>query len=379
MSQENAIFWIEVDKVEPNPYQPRKEFDQERLKELADSIRTYGVLQPLVVTRKEEYLDDGGVKVVYQLIAGERRLRASKLAQVTHVPVIVRIGDDNKTILELAIIENVQRQDLNVVDRAMSFQRLQDEFGLSWAEVGKKIGKSREYVSNSVRILTLPKDILDALKEGKISEGHTRPLLMLIDRPAEQMTLFKEMIVRKMSVREAESLARKVAYEKVRKSKLMQNPEVIDMEEKISQSLGTRVNIEQKERGGSISITYFSYEELMSLSLLLRKVGESRTHKGMFEAVEGADKVTLDILRTVGSKNAISDEVAKVNSEKPTIAMLLTEQDKQDKVLGIDPVNDVKDSDDNTHALDDSTPDEVKAVEEIEDDQDLYSVSTFTI
>jgi ParB family chromosome partitioning protein len=167
-------------------------------------FRQFGVLQPLVVSRKETHLDDGGIKVEYELIAGERRLRASKLAGLAQVPVVVRTGDDSRAKLELAIIENLQREDLNPVERAQSFQRLADEFKLSWTDVGKKVGKSREYVSNTVRILMLPQDILDALSKKQISEGHTRPLLMLIDRPAEQMTLFKEMMVRKMTVREAE-------------------------------------------------------------------------------------------------------------------------------------------------------------------------------
>jgi ParB family chromosome partitioning protein len=290
---ETSIFWIETDKIVPNPYQPRREFDQDRLKELSDSIRQYGVLQPLVVSRKETHLDDGGIKVEYELIAGERRLRASKLAGLAQVPVVVRTGDDSRAKLELAIIENLQREDLNPVERAQSFQRLADEFKLSWTDVGKKVGKSREYVSNTVRILMLPQDILDALSKKQISEGHTRPLLMLIDRPAEQMTLFKEMMVRKMTVREAEQVARRIAFEKVRKKDLFMTPEVVDMEEKLAETLGTRVQIEPRERGGRIWIDYFSHEELLALSLTIRKAGEQKTHKGMFDTLKDEDMVTL--------------------------------------------------------------------------------------
>lgn len=290
---ESSIFWIEIDKIVPNPYQPRREFDQDRLNELSASIRQYGVLQPLVVSRQETVLPDGGIKVEYELIAGERRLRASRLAGVTQVPVVVRTGDDSRAKLELAIIENLQREDLNAVERAQSFQRLADEFKLTWAEVGRKMGKSREYVSNTVRILMLPQDILDALSKGKISEGHTRPLLMLIDRTAEQMTLFKEMMVRKMTVREAEQIARRIAYEKVRKKDLFMTPEVVDMEEKLGESLGTRVQIEPRERGGRISIDYFSHEELLALSLAIRKAGEAKTHKGMFDKLREEDMDTL--------------------------------------------------------------------------------------
>lgn len=290
---ENSIFWIEVEKIVPNPYQPRSEFDQDRLKELSDSIRQYGVLQPLVVSRREAHLEDGSVRVEYELIAGERRLRASKLAGLKQVPVVVRTGDDSRAKLELAIIENLQREDLNSVERAQSFQRLADEFKLSWADVGRKVGKSREYVSNTVRILMLPQDILDAISKRQITEGHTRPLLMLIDKPQEQMTLFKEMMVRKMTVREAEQIARRIAFEKVRKKDLFMTPEVVDMEERLAETLGTRVQIEPRERGGRISIDYFSHEELLALSLAIRKAGEQKTHKGMFDKLREEDMETL--------------------------------------------------------------------------------------
>jgi ParB family chromosome partitioning protein len=290
---ETSIFWIETDKIVPNPYQPRREFDQDRLKELSDSIRQYGVLQPLVVSRMEEVGDDGSIKVRYELIAGERRLRASKLAGVTQVPVVVRVGDDSRAKLELAIIENLQREDLNAVERAQSFQRLADEFKLTWADVGRKVGKSREYVSNTVRILMLPQDILDALSKGRITEGHTRPLLMLIDRTKEQMTLFKEMMVRKMTVREAEGIARRIAFEKVRKKDHFMTPDVVDMEERLAETLGTRVQIEPRERGGRISIDYFSHEELLALSIAIRKAGEGRTHKGMFDTLKDEDNLIL--------------------------------------------------------------------------------------
>ena len=290
---ENAIFWIETNKISPNPYQPRREFNEASLKELSESIRSYGVLQPLVVTRNEKINEDGSINVFYELIAGERRLRASKLAGIREVPCVVRTGDDNRNKLELAIIENIQREDLNAVDRAKSFQQLADEFKLSWSDIGKKVGKSREYVSNTVRILMLPQDILDALSQGKISEGHTRPLLMLIDKPAEQITLFKEMLMRKMTVREAEGLARRVAFEKIRKKDLYMNPEIIDNEEKLAESLGTRVHIEPKEKGGKIVIDYFSHEEFLQLANIIKRAGENRTHKGIFEIMK--EEVNLNI------------------------------------------------------------------------------------
>lgn len=374
---ENAIFWIETDKIVPNPYQPRREFDQDRLKELADSIRQYGVLQPLVVSRMETMEENGSIRVTYELIAGERRLRASRLAGVTQVPVVVRIGDDSRTKLELAIIENLQREDLNAVERAQSFQRLADEFKLSWADVGRKVGKSREYVSNTVRILMLPQDILDALSKGQITEGHTRPLLMLIDRQQEQMTLFKEMLVRKMTVREAEQIARRIAYEKIRKKDLFITPEVVDMEERLAQTLGTRVHIEPREQGGKISIEYFTHEELLALSLILRQAGENKTHKGMFE------RLNQEQLPLKENANNNPMEFPKDNYT-PGVNVVLAAS----SVLGADEIHatgTIEDAkaeglaqvmNETAFSGDDRSTDEVKA-EEKEDD--LYNISNFSI
>lgn len=252
----NAIFWIDVDKIDPNPYQPRKEFDDSALAELADSIKQYGVLQPLVVSRYEVQNSTGGIEARYELIAGERRTRASRLAGIRQVPAIIRVGDDSKLKLELAIIENLQREDLNPLDRARAFLRLVDEFSLTHAQVGKKVGKSREYVSNSIRLLSLPIEIMDGLSARKISEGHTRPLLMLVDRPDEQMTLFKEIVNRKISVRESEKIARRIAVEKVRREHLKIDPQILDLERKFSEQLGTRVTIESNEHGGKLVIDY---------------------------------------------------------------------------------------------------------------------------
>src|SRR3989344_4486725 len=142
----NAIFWVDVDKIRPNPFQPRKEFDEAKLKDLAGSIRQYGVLQPLTVTRHEIQRDDGGLSTEYELIAGERRLRASKLAGLAQVPVTIRIAEEgDRAKLELAIIENLQREDLNAIDRAHAFERLANEFHFKHTEIAKKVGKSREY------------------------------------------------------------------------------------------------------------------------------------------------------------------------------------------------------------------------------------------
>ena len=259
----DAIFWVEVDKIHPNPYQPRREFDELQLKSLADSIRQYGVLQALVVTRNEVQKEDGGIGVEYELIAGERRLRASKLAGLSQVPVLIRDGEETDLMkLELAIIENLQREDLNAVDRARAFDKLTKEFGLKHNEIGKKVGKSREYVSNTLRILMLPEHMLNAVVENKITEGHTRPLMMLVDRPEEQETLFKEIIFKRLNVREAESIARNIAVERARK---LIDQELIDIEDQFKEKLGTRVRIEKREEGGRVTIDFFNKDDLRAL------------------------------------------------------------------------------------------------------------------
>lgn len=267
----NSIFFIDVDKIYPNPFQPRREFEEGPLKDLSESIRQYGILQPLTISRIEKETDDGGLTTEYELIAGERRLRAAKLAGLAQVPAIIRVGDDNMMKLELAIIENLQREDLNAVERARAFVRLVDEFKFTYTQIGQKIGKSREYVSNTARLLALPQEMLDALSLGKINEGHTRPLLMLGSRPEEQLTLFKEITLRKISVREAERIARRIAVEKVRKHSTMPNPELMQIEQKLQETLGTRVHIEPREQGGKITIDYFSDDDLDGIMAAFHK------------------------------------------------------------------------------------------------------------
>jgi ParB family chromosome partitioning protein len=332
MSQfyQDSIFWIEVEKIKPNPFQPRKDFDPVQLQALSDSIRQYGVLQALVVTRKEVVKPDGGLAVEYELIAGERRLRASKLAGLSQVPVLIKTGEDNDLMkLELAIIENVQREDLNPVDRARAFQRLVEEFGFKHATIGEKIGKSREYVSNSLRLLTLPAEMLDALSQGKISEGHARPLMMLNDRPEEQNTLFKEIMFRKLTVREAEMIARKIAVEKVRKKDYGADPEVQEIEDKLALSLGTRVHIERKEVGGKVMIDFFSKDDL---------------------------RMILDLI----DKNKI--QTATAHTTPTTI-----EQQVED-ITAATPLE-------SPEPIDDRTPEQKKE----EENEDIYSVSNFSI
>jgi ParB family chromosome partitioning protein len=336
----NSIFWVEIEKIKPNPFQPRREFDEARLRDLADSIRQYGVLQPLVVSREETQTEDGGIIVGYELIAGERRLRASKLAGIDQVPVIIRTGDDSMAKLELAIIENLQREDLNAVERARAFMRLVEEFKFTHTQIGAKVGKSREYVSNTLRLLALPQEMLDALSQGKISEGHTRPILMLIDRPAEQSVLFKEIMFKKMTVRDAEKAARKIAFDKIRKKEYMPDPEITEMEEKLQESLGTRVHIEKKENGGYITIDFFTNDDL-------------HTILGLIKSTENKDP------------NRMLNSFA--SSQEPKIETIISTTES---------VFSNENTEDGMHLIDDRTNEEIKKAEE---EVDLYNINNFSI
>jgi ParB family chromosome partitioning protein len=274
-AQETSIFWIETDKIIPNPYQPRREFDQDRLKELADSIRQYGVLQPLVVSRKET---DGRRQHQGGIRAHCRRTPLARIQAcgVMQIPVVVRTGDDDRAKLELAIIENLQREDLNAVERAQSFQRLADEFKLTWADVGRKDGEEPRIRIQHCSHPHASAGYFGCLSKGQISEGHTRPLLMLIDRPQEQMTLFKEMMVRKMTVREAEQIARRIAFEKVRKKDHFMTPEVVDMEEKLAETLGyARADRTARTRRTHL-YDYFSHEDFSRFPWQSEKQGKQR-------------------------------------------------------------------------------------------------------
>ncbi|MFH0755242.1 MAG: ParB/RepB/Spo0J family partition protein [bacterium] len=298
----DAIFWINVEKIKPNPFQPRKDFDENRLKDLAESIRQYGVLQPIVVTRKDIQKEDGGIAVEYELISGERRLRATKIAGILQIPVVIRANNESNLMkLELAIIENIQREDLNCIDRAKAFQQLVSEFHFKHAQIAMKIGKSREYVSNSLRILALPEHMLLAISEGKISEGHTRPLLMLIDRKSEQETLFKEIIYKKITVRDAEIIARKIAIERARKIETLFDPELIDLEEKFTESLGTRVRIEKSAKGGKITIDFFSNDDVWAILNLLDSPRKRKADELLDKHIAGTEN---------------KDEISKIKEEE---------------------------------------------------------------
>lgn len=386
----NSIFWIEVEKIVPNPYQPRREFDPHALKDLSESIRMYGLLQPLVVTRREIIKEDGGLAVQYELISGERRLRASKLAGLIQVPVIIRAGEEDARVkLELAIIENLQREDLNAVDRARSFQRLADEFGLKHVQIAEKMGKSREYVTNSIRLLSLPEHMLIALSEKKISEGHTRPLLMLVDRKDEQETLFKEIVFKKITVREAESIARRVAVERTRKKDLnAPDPEIREFETKLNQALGTRVLIEKTEKGGKVVIDFFNNQDLRHLLDMLERNPSDRGINSMPDYVPSINSIasSLNAMGGQAEESAGDSDIVKlVHTEMEPSELGLDSFEQGGLVSHIEPSMNTENLQGSLSAsvddvvattqtpVDDSTPSDAK------DDEDLYSIKNFSI
>ncbi len=324
----NSIFWIDSSKIRPNPYQPRREFDEARLRDLADSIRQYGILQPLVVSRIEVETPDG-LMTEYELIAGERRLRASQIANLSQVPAIIRVGDDSLTKLELAIIENLQREDLNAVERARAFLRFVEEFKYTHNQIGKKVGKSREYVSNTMRLLSLPQDILDAVSQGKIQEGHTRPLLMLADRPEEQIVLFKEIVFKKISVREAERIARRIAVERTRRKDELPDPKIAALEHELSNVLGTRVHIEKREVGGQITIDFLSEEDLDQLHTLLGK----QEPRGVGAMVNDYAMQTEDTLRAIVDEAQTEEQLEGEQFLKPEMSLEESEEKSNDEDL----------------------------------------------
>jgi len=248
--ESERISQLPVEKVSPNPHQPRQNFGEESLAGLAESIKEHGILQPLIVTKKGF---DG-----YELVAGERRLKAAKLAGLKTVPAVIRALNDQKK-MELALVENLQRQDLNPMEMAMAYKKLIDEFNFSLEEVAKKIGRSVSFVTNYVRLLDLRDEVKEAIAAGKLTEGHARTLVAL---PFEdQLTAMEKIVEGKYTVREAENQTREIAArKKLRTTKF--DPEVHAMENDLSTSLGTKVEIRRHGGVGQITIKFFSNEEL---------------------------------------------------------------------------------------------------------------------
>lgn len=243
-----------VSKIKSNPQQPRTTIDKAPLQELAASIREHGIIQPLVVSEAV----DGS----YELLAGERRLRAAKMIGLRQVPVVVRSASKQQK-LEVALVENVQRENLNPVEEAQAYRRLMDEFNLTQDQVAKKVGKSRSAVTNILRILTLPEKMQVALAKGEISFGHAKTLLGVKDEKQREK-LFQDILAGRLSVRDTEKSAKKVKVNVLGKG-LGKEAEVTQLEEKLRQALGTKVEIKKRKNQGSIVISFYSPKELKEL------------------------------------------------------------------------------------------------------------------
>ncbi|MBN1535315.1 MAG: ParB/RepB/Spo0J family partition protein [Anaerolineales bacterium] len=252
----NVIF-IPIEDISPNPRQPRISFDPEEINELAASISAHGVLQPLIVTQSDQF---GG----YQLIAGQRRWMASRQAGLLTVPAIIRPVTEQER-LEIALIENVQRTDLNPLEAAEAFRQLSEDFSLSHEEIAFRVGKNRATITNTLRLLKLPDEAKNCLLQNQISEGHARVLLSL-PTPQAQSALLKTILDRNLNVRQAEELARKLIGERPKsKTSHTPTPEMTDLEKQLRSRLGTKVNLTRRGKGGTITIHFYSDEELDSL------------------------------------------------------------------------------------------------------------------
>lgn len=269
---EDKVFYIEVDKIKPNPQQPRKVFSDETIKELADSIREHGILEPLIVTRDEKETEHGA-DVEYELISGERRLLASKILGLPTVPVIIRKPMDERKKLELALIENIQREDLTSISKAKAFARLIKEFGITQQALAERIGKSREVIANTLRLLQLSYEAQNALEQGKINEGHARAIL-LFSNPEKRRLFLLEILSKNLSGRESLELAQHYLQNNSsnnkketlsRRRNVSLDPEDLEAKERLEDLLQTPVLIKKKGGQGAIEIKFFSQNDLSKI------------------------------------------------------------------------------------------------------------------
>ncbi|MFB6212403.1 MAG: ParB/RepB/Spo0J family partition protein [Candidatus Magasanikbacteria bacterium] len=272
--EDQSVFQIEIDKIKPNPYQPRKEYDEDSLKELADSIREVGIIQPLVVSKKEIESDQGR-EVEYQLISGERRWRASKKIGLKTLPAIIKDININTDKLSVALIENVQRSDLSPIEEARAYSQLQDEFNLTQREIATKVGKSRSSIANSLRLLNLPSKMQRALNEGEINESQAR-LLLSMENPSQQEEIFKGLVEGRLDTRQAKKRKKETKNtqnkKKVHEKKFQKGKNTNKKskrrrfwENKLEAKLSAPVQIKKKDKGGKLIIKFFSQEEWKGL------------------------------------------------------------------------------------------------------------------
>lgn len=265
---QGPVFLIEVEKIQPNPQQPRRSFDETALQELAASIREVGIIQPVIVTKIEE-VSEQGTNVRYQLIAGERRWKAAQLIGLERIPAVIKNVSLAKDRLELAVIENVQRADLNPVEAARAYSHLQDEFGLTQREIASRIGKSRESVTNTMRLLGLPTVMQEAITKNQISESQGR-LLLAVDNPQQQQALFDDSLKSNMSVRELRARIQALRIAQTAEAVSEPQPTFVDTEtlslqKELETALGAPVRVDKSGETGKLIITFYSPEELRGL------------------------------------------------------------------------------------------------------------------
>ncbi len=263
VSETERVKELDIDRIDPNPYQPRTDFDREHLKELATSIKRHGVLQPVVVRRVGDR---------YQLVIGERRLRAARIAGKATIPSIVRELEQSQS-LKFALLENLQREDLNPIEEARGYSTLMNEFGLTAPEIAGLLGKNRSTITNTLRLLTLPDQVIELISSGKLTSGHARALLSL-EGEKEQLRWAERVIAEGMTVREVEQTATRKKGVKRRRGLRKIDPQIKDIEEELEIHLGSRVRITPRRKGGVISIEYYSNEEL---ERILEKIGVEKT------------------------------------------------------------------------------------------------------
>ena len=262
--EKKGVETLKITEVEPNREQPRKNFNEDALLELADSIKQYGVIQPLIVQKKSDH---------YEIIAGERRWRAAKMAGVKEIPVIIKDYTDQQ-VMEISLIENIQREDLNPIEEAMAYKNLMEEFHLKQDEIAEKVSKSRTAVTNSMRLLKLDKRVQQMMIDDMISAGHARTLITIED-PDAQYNIATKIFDEKLSVRETEKLVKLLQKPEIKKEKVEKVNSFIykDIEEKMKAILGTKVTVDHKSNNkGKISIEYYSNEELERILYLLESI-----------------------------------------------------------------------------------------------------------
>lgn len=260
-AESSSIAELDIARITPNRYQPRKVFDDTALSELSESIKVNGVIQPITVRKSS----DGG----YELIAGERRWRAAQMAGFIRIPAVIKDASDREA-MEIALIENVQREDLNPIETAVAYQRLIKEFNITQEDVAHRVGKERSTITNFLRLLNLPKDVRDEISKGTISMGHAKTLLGLPS--ADDQTRAKGIIIDKgLSVRETEALIAKWRTHQPAKKKHKKRDEILAVEESLRKTLGTKIHITEAKRGGKIQIDYYSKEDLQRIVEILLK------------------------------------------------------------------------------------------------------------